>query len=198
MPSERERNSAGMRVLTRREPLTSQDWVEMIEARLALIRPFLHKITLPKLGDLGKRRVFEISSLKEVYQDLIDNQAYFDLQGFFTAMDSRFLSEGDAKYHPLWGLTRSGDWLYGVGIEIPGPDGQWRKISLIIENQIKLERLLAKLQPDFAHPAEVVWCNLKVMIERATQDRLRLYEELNGIMDIIKAEEAVQSLVPLN
>ena len=200
MPS---KNSDGLRLLVRREPLTKEDWIKMIEARRALIKPHLDSISF---GTLGKfvGEFYSVSrpqrkSLRELFVCLVDD-GVFSTQGHFRLMDQRWIGE-EIRYEPVWGLTRSGDWFYATGIytrRFGDGNYHWQPQSFCVTDSIGIhtQNLVERLRLDVENSEEMVYWELEKMIKDVTEKRRCLYEELKAVRNIMMAENAALSLIP--
>ena len=186
MPS---KNSDGLSLLVRREPLTPEDWVKLVEARRALIKPCLDSISLPKLGTLGGK-----PPLYARFAGLVNYPAWQDIQGFFKLLDRRGIDE-ETNYQVIWGLTRSGEWLHATGIYARREDC-WKECSIKIECPISTTSLLEKLVPDLGYPAMTIWQDLEECIRKAKEERQKLLISIEEIHDVMVREKIVFSLSP--
>ena len=110
MPSS---NSDGMQSLVRREPLSPEDWVKLIDSRRNLIYPYLDKISLLRLGDfqLEGHHDKDYMRMRNRWSGKTDDPRVFEIQGYFVTMNSRTIDQ-NTLYELTWGLTRDGVLFY--------------------------------------------------------------------------------------
>lgn len=126
MPSERERENAGLRLLLRRDPLSKADWIQMVEAMRLFIKPYFDVFTLPTLGSVvfegigGRLHLFDPIYLEVFKADdgLKTNGIFFnfltDLPQLATLKKMARIAGERFSYHlelKFLGLDRSGNWL---------------------------------------------------------------------------------------
>lgn len=188
----------GLKILSRKQPLDKQDWVDLVTARKELIKPYLDKISLRKLGDL-EWFITGNHPIREVFLNKHDSPADFEIQGYFKQLERRFIGEdGEVCVTTSWCLTRAGGWLIfqeysQIDKSVPV---KWAPTSLLINHCASTEEFLDFLLHYEKYTAAMVWEQLGVFVKLVAQERKRLYEEFKGLEDIIIAERSVISLVP--
>jgi hypothetical protein len=190
MPSDRERNSAGMRLLVRTEPLTTENLVALIEARRKMVMSFLDKVTIPTLGDV--RCIPDVDEKIPLQSDRrhLGEPSLLDIQGIFRVKPERF---GD--YAHVWGLGRRHGWLFvRVRLHYRRRDEHLRfcNAEKVEVEQVDLPTLLTKAELTHSN----VLSFLRGSVELVIEERKRVVTELTGLMDIMIAEDSLLSLIP--
>jgi hypothetical protein len=183
MPSD---NGAGVRILMGKRKITTEDWIELIKFRVALIKPFLDKITLSGLGYttegihwLGANCLYNLHR-----PDIHDAQLWLKTQGFFKLIDRA--ERGDSRRFTFLGLSREGR---------------------LMDIQIRFERqgndyAIYKLTVDYPEITvnwfdEYVWrpkprslfSYLGVFFEEATKEKEDLYKKMEEVYKIMEFEK---------
>jgi hypothetical protein len=109
-------------IVIRKQPLTSEEWVDIIESARIRIKPFLNSVTIPKFGDLelfGRREADFAPRTTGMHAVRLDKPAFklpsgykFDLdsQGFFLDAGCEIDEDSSNSRLSFWSLTRDGEW----------------------------------------------------------------------------------------
>jgi hypothetical protein len=195
MPSVIERNSKGMSCLVRREPLSKEDWVNLLESRRLQILPFLSKISLQTLGTfrcvpsrkveggrtaLGADRPANQSSLKNplAFQGLFYESVWWKKSGV----------EAETT---VYGLRRDGKWLF-IKVKLYTADPEQQKATdLYVEELSTADMLNRQVVP------KVLWQKMGRAILQIVEKRRLLYEQLRPLEVEILNEESAFQLIPV-
>jgi len=184
-------NGDGMQILVRRDQVTKDEWIKLINARKALIEPLMDKVSLKTLGDswVSREGGFKIREASFKTFSLEFNNP-LGLQGFFAEKGSIPTEELEKRIYGLWGITRSGVWVLVLMVShLENHRFEMREISV-------LRSTPKKIMEELGISAKEVWDQLGIFVKNAVKERERLLDEIKNIKDIILAEDAVLSLIP--
>ena len=203
-------NTEGLEVLIQKQTLTTSDWLKLIEARCALIKPYLGSFTLSKLGDLKCLRT-ELSFTHR----LLDDFALFTAGDHLSALNTQCIfycpktgikripnsgyqappggvSCPDGIMH-IWGFTRAASWVL-VTVNFKGEAGYknrgYERAYGVCVEIASLEEIVAKTEST----PEEIWKELGRAIKEWTRRREELYHEALQMAQIVETEELALSL----
>lgn len=188
MPSD---NSAGVKMLVRDNPLSEDEWINLIELRRGMIKPFLDKITLQRLGDV--ERYF----YHEKLEDLLKRVRRFDpapdnrikIQGFFEPLNPGDFSDSSYKdVYRFYGLSRDNQWLY-VRVICPS-SGNGCKFVVVEIPSTKMLLKKTRIKP------RGLWLDLGKFFGQAVKDRKTLMEDMEHVLLVMNIEKSVEILLP--
>lgn len=196
MPSHK---NDGIRMLTERGPMHPVLWHNLIEARRALIKPYLDTFTLPDLGSLRCLKNEADSPDPSLHTLAADNPIIgltgepFSLktQGIFRQAQPKIAKFPD-NIKRIWGLARSGEWLLAeVEIEkdIVNNVNYERALRVKIYEQT-LEVIMFGLGVSYTD----MWYELNESVRGWLRLRKKMYEDILEISRIIETEELLLSL----
>ena len=179
MPTSISRTSYPFYGLCRKEPVTLEEWIEIVEYYRERVSPFLKRTTLPTLGDVRCIRgsvcwlgegfrgtlqpkdgegAIEVSEVGSPSRYRLKTQGIFATQKFEDVFDP--LSEKPANDYSVfvWGLTRDNEWMAAnvkVGLNFgPFPQQELHKVTAVtIDSGINLLDLYTKYN---FHPSLVL------------------------------------------
>lgn len=206
-------STKGLEFFVRRKQPNDGDWFELIEARRALLKPYLDSFTLPELGSLellhgdnfmhelqvdgptviGDKQRFSLKTQGIFHKSLvavekIPNSGYNSLRG------------GEGVYVPdgvgqVWGLTRSGLWVL-VSISFVGEAGYksrgYERAKTVEIREVELYVIVEKTR----EKPLWVWKELGKAIKEYAEFRKELYDEALNLARMVQIEELTFSLIP--
>jgi hypothetical protein len=202
-------NTEGLKLLVRKQPLTKDDWLKLIEARCALISPHLSSFTLSKLGDLECLRTelnFKHPLLDDLSHPTGDRWFSLDTQGIFCCPRSGIQRIPNSGYQAqpggvscpdgvmyLWGFTRDASWVL-VKVRFKGEAGyKCRGYERAKEVNVEFTNL-EKIITETKSTPEEIWKELGKAVKGWTKRRQQLYDKALELERVITTEELALSL----
>lgn len=189
----------------RKEPITPEEWIELIQARRARIKPHLDSFTLSALGcqkwmmDEGFQNVMLLQDVDRTTGDgqfALETQGIFHLQRsdafeeFWTEEFGHRVRTGGVKRG--WGLTRAGLWVLieASYVATSGHKNRGRELASRVEvAEADIPTILEKTK---CKPEEV-WRSLSDAIQHFVEKRKRLYDAALALGEVIRCEDLVYS-----
>ncbi len=153
----------GLALLARQNALTENDWHELVELRLKMLKPYLRDMSLETIGDLNivndyfKSHAI-IDDTPEVEGDSkfnLDTRAIFPTHDNFSAhglsANREYTGHDESGYATIvtekfWGITRNCEWItievYITRGQIPYHSGRTREMAVAERVTIKESSLL--------------------------------------------------------
>lgn len=203
-------STKGLEVLVRKDRLTGEEWIGLVEARRELIKPHLDSFTFPELGALECLRS-EVNFEHAIQSDgpAVTGDERFSLktQGIFrvqswSAMEripkSGYIAPPGGISCPdgtmrVWGLTRSGLWVL-ASIGFAGGYGYkgrgYERATTVDIAEADLSTIIAETKED---PQEI-WKELGDVIKRLAERRKALYDQAVNLARMVMIEELALSL----
>lgn len=197
-----------LELLVRNTPLKEPDWLMLVEARRALIKPHLDSFTLPELGAL---ECLEIGSHRHEIRlggpEVTGNPDFsLKTQGIFDAPYSGRVSiPGSGYQNPggscpdgslqIWGLTRKGLWILAEVFfhgEAGYKDRGYERAHTVNIKEADLPTILAKTKQQPRH----LWNRLADAVHGWVRAREGLYRQAQHIQRTIQLEQFVLEQVP--
>ncbi len=202
----------GLEGFVRKDQLTNEEWLGLIEARRSLIKPHLDTFTLPELGSLQCLRSetsFTHALNLDVSATIGDERFSLKTQGLFYeqpwSAEERIPNSGACRdpgdcpcpdgVKRIWGLTRSGLWVL-VTVSFVGEEGYknrgYEKAYTVEIQEVDLPTIVAitKEKP------QKMWLKLGEAIKKWAGFRKGLYDQALGLAQAVEAEELMFSLIP--
>lgn len=203
-------STQGLEMLIRQNPLTDQEWFDLIEGRRKLIKPHLDSFTLKELGSLPCLNS-EGGSLHELGWDISktkgDERFSLKTQGIFhrpysaieripipKAVHNNAPPYWDGGTMQIWGLTRSGLWVLATVnfIDKSGYKDRGRERATDIQIvESDLPTIVAKTK----ETPRWIWMSLGQTIKEWSEHRRLLHNQALNITRMIEIEELALSLV---
>lgn len=203
-------STKSIEIFARQHPLTSDDWIQLVENRRELIKPHLDSFSLPTLGSLECLKIEHwMGKLGHETKTSGDERFSLKTQGIFFLQPhnaiERFIhtehrgepgnilpSDGTKK---AWGLTRSGQWIIcTIGfVGSSGYKGRGREVATgigIVEADVPA--ILAETKTS---PTEI-WRALGQAIKEFAEHRRRLYSQAQSLANMIEVDELLLRFVP--
>lgn len=199
------KDTKGIRILARRDPMSPKKWFELLQARADLLRESLREMTLTPLGEVqmqGQQHyTFKLESLLPRTVMCEDREFDFRTRGIFQAGDpssilrpiqsSKGTVVGYDKY-VLWGLTRNLQWLVAeveVMFKLPSEQLPGNRDALR-DTMVRIQAVSASDIYTFTgvEPREV-WETIGESVKRWVDGRTRQLVEVTRIRNIIMLEE---------
>lgn len=199
----------GLRILARREPLTEQDWLELLEARRSRLADYMREMTLRTLGEIRfvKDYFGEHSLLK--YKDtlLVCGDPRFNLetrgifpsdQSYATVAKIERLSRTES-IERFWGLTRDGVWISieavvkckSVPYKSPGRSEESATVTSVTIRETTPEEIFKFC----GRTVKDLWARLGQAAEEWERHRYVLYGGAKMLADLIRAENELLKIV---
>ncbi|MDE1874736.1 MAG: hypothetical protein KGI79_03510 [Patescibacteria group bacterium] len=137
-----------MEPLLRKEKLTQNDWLKILELVRAKVKPKLERMKLKQFGELAC-----IDSGDGFYKSLgtdvptIGRYSLVDHGiAYFRDTNERVTSIGEEREFPAWGLTADGEWVI-IRVKVKGvggsaPDTISERPQSVSINAVSLEKML--------------------------------------------------------
>ncbi len=201
MPTDK---NTALRILVRKTQINLNEWIKMIEARRAFIKPHLSSFTLSELGELKCLKCDNIyHKIHDNEPDVIseDESLSLRMQGIFyrqpwdkIAFDypcSFGFPDGTMQ---AWGLARSGHWIIAE-IRFTGESG-YKKRGYERAKMVKIEKtnLTTIISRTEEKPIKI-WKKLGESVKEWTKKRKELFEKAVAIEKQIRTEDAALSLI---
>lgn len=208
--------TSGLEKLVRQDQLDDQDWFELIEERLALIKPHLSTFSLSELGELECLRSEGSFTHALRYDDpTLDGDRKFSLKTRGIFRSQHFSDVGhfpNSGYQPgrtsgyiacpdgimmVWGLTDSGLWVI-VEIAFSGEPGYkdrgYERATSVTIKEAGLQAIISQTKDK----PQTIWNELGEAIQVWTESRKSLYHQALEINRAVQLEELTLSLIPSN
>ncbi len=203
--------TTGMEILGRKQSISEEEWVALIEARRDLIKPHLDKFTLTELRNIQCLRS-EVSFSHAVRNDSPkvsgDEEFSLNTQGIFDNPRSAEIRIPNSGFRPgphglatpngklqIWGLARSGQWVL-VTVNFVGEAGYkdrgYERATEVLIVSTTIETIINQTKEN---PLEI-WKTLGQAIKNFAEHRLALYEATEALAQKIEIEETMMSLIP--
>lgn len=209
-------STEGLELLVRRTQPDYGEWLELLEARKRMLRPYLDMVSLGKLGDIKclKREENQPKGFREDHPIVQSSQTEqgdtpftLDTQGIFSAKwvpafipHSGYqappggVSSPDGVVH-FWGLTRSARWIL-VRVEFRGHPGYKNRGVQVASAVIIQETTPARIVEKMWYTAQEIWLELGRAVHNWLLDRQRLYLQIEETSHQIAMEERALSVIP--
>lgn len=199
-------SKTGLEILTSRSPLTADEWLELVEARLRCLKPHLDHLTLTLLGN-EECMESEHGGLHTLFFDsprVEGDEICLSIQGIFrygnadkidrgTPRRGETLGERQGGQRVLWGLTRKARWLI-VRIEYQRQERERNRALTVNLRYVTLPELLQGAQVT----AKRVWLALGETIRQLTDQRRRHYEATQELAQRVFMEEVIVQSIDWN
>ena len=204
-------NNDGIELLTRKETLTDEEWLALLEARRKLIKPYLKTFTLSTLGKLECLRS-ELSFTHDLQMDFPEIKAEdglsLETQGTFRAQPYQYVEripnsgfqpppggckcEGGIMY--IWGLARSGEWIL-ARVEFRGEAGyKGRGYERALTVEIKKTEIEEVIENTKAKPTDIL-DQLSREVSAWRESRQRILEAAKQLERAISFEDFLISCI---
>jgi hypothetical protein len=178
------RPSDGLKVLVRQDPLTSEDWVALLESRRQQIKPMMKIMTLPPLAEVSYRGRW----LRDRNYLLMDESAWAS-----QIIAGQDWAELDEDHERTWLLTRKGAWHWLViGLD---PQSRWRRQSTGQSRERPL--VTVALEPATPHDFAAagldlrrIWQSLERLVAGWLDRRRQQLKAVEGLAAQMEAESA--------
>ena len=215
----------GLSALTRNEPLTQEDWLNLIEIRLGLMKEHLTEMHLQTLGDLKFVTGDCFSPLLRRYEPTLSEKSLFTLETkaiFPTKNDSRYseikitftkFHRGKDDHKPpfayawtktFWGFTECGNWIT-VDVYITRRDVQdpYKSDRYNIEEYRAKKVTITKCDPlaICAHTQcslQDIWEQLEFAVKRWCGYKESAYQDAKRLVKIFEREEEALNTIPVS
>jgi len=192
-----------LQVLVRKDKIRKEEWLELIEARRALIKKHLDNFTLRELGETKCLRKNYGGFDRELCAKLNfdnpeiisdDKKLSLKTQGIFhcQSWDSIKYDYPPNRGFPggtiqIWGLARSGDWTIAEVVFTGGAGYKHRVLETAKSVKIEKTDLRTVLAITGEKPIEI-WKKLGEAVKEWMKKRKELYDQAFEIYSIIKSE----------
>lgn len=214
---EQMRPISGLAILARRDPLTEEEWQDLIAARLDALKPHLRHMTLRPLGEIQMiHDYFGTHGLGQGNPIVTHRGGMLDLEmrGIFPN-DENWANVASRKEthekddfsttfttHRFWGLTRQGQW---IAIEVQSTttvghfkEGRRATYTKQKANTVYIETLrLAEIPAFCSRSLRDIWNRLGEVAKEWAKHRKDLYEKALRLEETVLREEALLGIVPL-
>lgn len=205
-------STKGLEVLVRKNSLTDDEWLSLIEARRELIKPHLDSFTLAELGSFPC-----LTSESVHYHEIkLDNpivvgeepfslktQGIFDMQPWQAV--ERIPNPDYKRFHAgarclsgtllLWGLTRSGLWVL-VTVRFVGENGYKDRGNERAESVEIIETDLPTIIAKTKSNPQDMWKKLGRAVKESAEKRENLYKMARNLARMVNVEElALQTIL---
>ena len=182
----------GATILTgKRRKITTEDWIKLIEFRMALIKPFLDKITLQPFGNTnislhcpGVENLYDLGTASRK----IPAMANLDIRGFFKLIGKADIN-GDITLVFL-GLNRQAQ-LMEIRINVKKIEREYIITELLADRP---EITAQWFEESILHP-RILFLHLGRFFEGAMNERERLYKEMKEVYETMEFEKNLMSFV---
>ena len=198
-------DASALPVLTRTTPLTEEEWIEIINARVEKLKRHLDSMTLGKISDVKCLRS-EISSWHELSYDQpeVESETFtLDSQGIFSfSYRSRVTEKGTGfrkgyaggtdspdGYSYMWGLTRKAATWVLIRVEWQGEAGYKERGHERAKKVVIREATLPEIVENAKVTYKEIWSHLGEVVIQWMAHRHNLYMQVFQLATAIVAEK---------
>lgn len=204
-------HAGGLRILARRDALTDEDWINLLNERRSLIKPHLREMTLPTLGELNLvGDYFGHHSLKRDIETLtitgerfdLDTRAIFPMERSIPVLNTDHHVIREVKGHSFsgrterfWGLTRDAEWIWAEVFITKHPVPYKDRREIVARARVVNVELKTTTELKALVPPKLVWEALGNAIKNWEKHRENLLGHAAELAQVVRTEEKLLSLV---